>query len=685
MPEMKFKQMMDDQTAKQRVIVDGILAGVKDKIIIISDHTDSYKTYKKDLQEKYYELIKEGFEFKDYREHPIHFRFKPEGTIHTLQFRHFVTNLLFWGGIVRIDPEELDERHLIDCTTINTSVIKTYIDTFIVPHRNDIAQDKLNVIAHDIIYNLGRISSDFNEILAISMNVELFMDLSDRYPRFNEIMHTKLSDDMQPKEIETLLKQLTAEQMDIIRNDTEYNHLKPILRSSGAIKPGQFKEFAVNAGLKPSLSGETIPIPVNTNFITGGLNTVSSYYIDSLAGRKSLIMNKTVMGSSGHFARLIMLVTSDVVLRKDDVECNSVHPIAIEIKTDEHLSKLKHRYYKLPHQIKYSLMTGKEYDLIGETVLIKSPITCASKEGICRKCYGELFDVNKTLNSAGGLSATRISEPVTQNILSSKHLLATDSETIEFDNQEFYDYFNVYANEIMLERDNDDIEKNSLILILNNIIKLEEFDGDINKFVSVFHIKDKNGDIKEFTESTGKELYLTPSFSKMVDKAIRSKKRSSSDLGEYIEIPFSGIGFDQSLFVVEISNNELTKPLYDIMHLLNNKKERAARGIVSVDQGAQILLDLLEVSEIPADAIHGEMILRALVRSKHDVLELPDFTRYDAMKDTDFMTILSALNTHPSVTVSLSFQYLLNQLESPLTFRKKDTSYLDPFFQKKID
>lgn len=391
------------------------------------------------------------------------------------------------------------------------------------------------------------------------------------------------------------------------------------------------------------------------------------------------------MGSSGHFARLIMLVTSDVVLRKDDVECNSVHPIAIEIKTMDHLEKLEHRYYKLPHQIKYSMMTGKETHLIGETVLLKDPITCASKEGICRKCYGELFDVNKTLNSAGGLSATRISEPVTQNILSSKHLLATDSETIEFENQDFYEYFNVYANEIMIERDNDDIEKNSLILILKNIVKLEEFDGDINKFISVFHVKDKDGEIKEFTESTGKELYLTPGFSKMVDKLIRTKKRNSADLGEYIEIPFSGIGFDQSIFVVEISNNELTKPLYDIMHLLNNKKERAAKGIVSVEQGAQILLDLLIESEIPAAAIHGSMILRALVRSKHDVLELPDFTRYDAMKDTDFMTILSALNTHPSVTVSLSFQYLLNQLESPLTFRKKDTSYLDPFFQKKIE
>ncbi len=291
---MKFKEMVEQQREQQLVVADSILTNMKDTILVISEHTDTYKKYKKELQEKYYDLIKQGFEFKHFREHPIHFRFFPEGTIHTMQFRHFVTNLLFWGGIVRIDPEALDERHLIDCTTINSDTIKNYIDTLLIPYRNDVDHSELNVIIHDVIYNLGRVSRDFNEILAISMNVEIFMDLADRYPRFNEIMHTKLSEDMQPKEIEDLLDSLTKEQMDIIRNDPEYNHLKPIMLSSGSIKPGQFKEFSINSGLKPDLTGSTIPIPVNTNFITGGLNTVASYYIDSLAGRKSLIMNKTV-------------------------------------------------------------------------------------------------------------------------------------------------------------------------------------------------------------------------------------------------------------------------------------------------------------------------------------------------------------------------------------------------------
>lgn len=391
------------------------------------------------------------------------------------------------------------------------------------------------------------------------------------------------------------------------------------------------------------------------------------------------------MGTSGHFARLIMLVTSDVTLRHDNETCNSIHPTAIELKTGEHLKKLKHRFYKLPHQRQYSVLQGNEVDLIGETILIKTPTTCASEEGICRQCYGELFDVNKTLNSAGGLSATEISEPVTQNVLSSKHLLATDSETIAFENEKFHDFFNIAGNEIMMDINADDIELNSLVLIRKNILMIEEFDSDINTYVRIFHVKDKDGVLHEFTESTGKDLFLHPEMVKRINKLLRSKKKSVDDQGEFVEIPLSSIGYDEAIFIVDINNNELTKPLYDIMHLLNNKKERAIEGIETIEQATQRLLDLLIESQISADSIHGEMILRSLVRSKEDVLAMPDFTRYDAMQNTQLLTILSALNNHPSVSVSLSFQYLLSQLESPLTFKKKAVSYLDPFFKKKIE
>lgn len=212
---------------------------------------EGYKQYVRQLQEPMYSLVKKVFRFKDLREHPVYFRLEQGGTIYCLQLRHFVTNVMMWGGVIRVDDDGLSEEHIVDASNINTKVIKNFIDKFIIiPFRGVEEQWKLNVVAHDIVYNLGRISSDMNEQLSISMDAETFINLANKFPEIDQIMHTRLSEDMQPKEIETQLNKLTKQQIEIIRDDDGYNHLKPILRSSSAIKPGQFKEFAVNAGLK---------------------------------------------------------------------------------------------------------------------------------------------------------------------------------------------------------------------------------------------------------------------------------------------------------------------------------------------------------------------------------------------------------------------------------------------------
>ena len=141
------------------------------------------------------------------------------------------------------------------------------------------------------------------------------------------------------------------------------------------------------------------------------------------------------------------------------------------------------------------------------------------------------------------------------------------------------------------------------------------------------------------------------------------------------------IGDDERIFVVEISNNELTKPLYNIMYLLNNKTKR--KGYETISKMAQRLLDLLIESKIKSDSVHGEVLIRPLVRSKKNILETPDFSKYDAIHNYEILTVEAALQKHPSVLVSLSFQDLGRQLTNPLTFKKKDPSFIDPFFKER--
>ena len=137
----------------------------------------------------------------------------------------------------------------------------------------------------------NKISQDFNTIMGNSICIESFIQLSKRNPRFNEIIRTKLTPGMQPKDIEKLQHELTAEEIEILSK--EPNCLRPMLHAGAGIKDKQLAEFSITGGLKPDVNGNTIPIPIDSNFLVGGLNNVTNYYVDSQAGRKSVILNKT--------------------------------------------------------------------------------------------------------------------------------------------------------------------------------------------------------------------------------------------------------------------------------------------------------------------------------------------------------------------------------------------------------
>ena len=60
-----------------------------------------------------------------------------------------------------------------------------------------------------------------------------------------------------------------------------------------------------------------------------------------------------------------------------------------------------------------------------ETVEVRSPLTCATKRGICEKCYGTNLATNKGAqqgDSVGVIAAQSIGEPGTQLTLRTFHV-----------------------------------------------------------------------------------------------------------------------------------------------------------------------------------------------------------------------------------------------------------------------
>lgn len=654
-----------------------IIELLTNKIFLIDEMTKDIDIYDENL-ETIYDYLKQGFELKELRECPVYFKFKnlENAEIYTLQLRHFLTNLIFWEPLVRLNEQDkIDNSYIIDCKKISAGFIKTYIDRKIILQFNKkVSNRKLNKVISNMIYNLSRISTDFNVLLAMSMNIETFINLSKRNKEFDEIIHTKLDENLQPNEIEDILDNLMRKEIKILLNDPEGNAFQPILKSGTGIKSKQLSEFSINGGLKPDLDGNTIPIPINSNFVVGGLGNVTNYYIDGLAGRKSVIMNNNIMGKAGHFSRSIMLLCSGLHLRNDEKSCNSVNPIRYNIKTQEHLKRFIGRYYRLPQQREYNVLKGDEKYLIGKDILVKSPITCASKNGICKECYGELYHTNKDI-SIGAFAGTKITNPVSQKVLSSKHLLTTISEKIEF-NEEFYDYFTLNANEVVLNTTNEDIDLNnySILIIKKNICSIEQFEdeNDYNNFITIFHIKNKKtGKIIEMQEKSGKELFISPDLMKLIMKNRNDIK----------EIDLSKVSDEMRLFILEVENNELTKPLYNIMKLLNKIDHI---GCTTINEISQCMIDLLIESNIVASAVHGEVIINPLIRQIDDILKRPKFNKYISDDDYQILTVAGALEKNPSVLISFSFQELGRQLLNPLTFKKSESSFIDPFYKETI-
>jgi len=388
------------------------------------------------------------------------------------------------------------------------------------------------------------------------------------------------------------------------------------------------------------------------------------------------------MGNSGHFARMVMLLVSSINLSKTVDSCNSVHPIKIELSSKEHLIRMRGRYYRTMYSRNYQLLRGDEYNLINETIFVKSPATCACKDGICKMCYGDLSYINKDI-TIGAFAGTKITEPVSQNILSSKHLLTTKSQKIEF-NEEFYKFFNISGNEIIINsnEDNDDLDLDdyTLLIIKSNIKTIADYDDndmEFNEYVNLFHVYNKKTDeMIEIKETEEKDLYISPELRKLFKK--KSKK-------EVYEIDFKTLDDDNRIFVIEVLNNELTRPLYDIIRLIDRVDYRIIHwNCVTIDQMCQKMLDLIIESEINSDSVHGELILTPLLRDKDNILERPKFNRYFNNDDGyQILTVKAALEKHPSVLVGLSFQALDRQLTNPLTFRKKESSFIDPFFKER--
>lgn len=627
-------------------------------------------------------LVRGSFTIRACREYPIKFKFnKKDKEEYQLELRDFLINLILFEPFIELyGLNVLDKSYIFDCKT-GIPNIENYINNKIILTLKDyqVKNTYLNIRISNVIYNLRMISVDFSQILGLNFNIFTFADMYSSNTEIRDIMETKFDESLQPYEIEAQLKELQNREMQIYK-DLPDNELGAILRSATGVKPKQFTEFTIAGGLKPTIDGYTIPEVIQNSILIGGLDRPSYFYIDAGGANKSLIMNKRVMGSAGYFGKLVSLLTRTLSMDTKISDCGNPHLIEIELKTNTHLKRCDGKYFKVnKDDIDYSVLNYEKHKhLVGKKIYIRSAITCGLGNHVCAKCIGIQALTNADIaNGVSTFYSEEVTKVVEQNILSTKHLLETFSEIIKF-NDNFYKFFTLIGGEIMpvLQVDDEDKDIDDYAVYINpdDINKVDEYEDDslFNNFLpdAKFVIRNINNPKEEDIpiELEDKELFISKDVMKDIYKN-----------NGYIY--FSELNEDMKLFEINIQNKELTKPLYDLMDLINKKKDNDNE---TIDSMLQQFLDLMVTAKISASIVAGEVIINRLIKDVNDPYVRPDFSQ-EIMPKYQIKTVKNALTKNKSPLIGLSSENLKKQLlDDELYTTRYEESYVDPLFKETI-
>ncbi|NGZ88700.1 DNA-directed RNA polymerase subunit beta' [Psychroflexus maritimus] len=240
---------------------------------------------------------------------------------------------------------------------------------------------------------------------------------------------------------------LTELAMTRITEDKQgFNSVFMMLDSGARGSKEQIRQLTGMRGLmaKPKKStaagGEIIENPILSNFKEG--LSILEYFISTHGARKGLADTALKTADAGYLTRRLVDVSQDVIVREED--CGTLRGIEVSAlkKNEEVVEKLAERILGRtalndiidPITEEVFANAGQEItDLIAEkieksalnSVEVRSPLTCESKQGICVKCYGRNLSTNKTVQkgeAVGVIAAQSIGEPGTQLTLRTFHV-----------------------------------------------------------------------------------------------------------------------------------------------------------------------------------------------------------------------------------------------------------------------
>ncbi len=266
--------------------------------------------------------------------------------------------------------------------------------------------------------------------------------------------------------------------IDLAKADQGFNPFWMMMDSKARGSKEQIRQLAGMRGLmakpKKSLSGSTgelIENPIISNFKEG--LSILEYFISTHGARKGLADTALKTADAGYLTRRLHDVAQDVIVTEQD--CGTIR--GVELSALKEGEEVKETLYERilgrvaledvidpltdellcegGQRIDQDIAAKIEATSI-ESVLIRSVLTCESRQGVCARCYGRNLATGKLIDvgeSVGTIASQSIGEPGTQLTLRTFHtggtaaLIASQSSVvakfdgvIEFENLRYLTY-----------------------------------------------------------------------------------------------------------------------------------------------------------------------------------------------------------------------------------------------------
>ena len=241
----------------------------------------------------------------------------------------------------------------------------------------------------------------------------------------------------------------------------KYNNIYMMADSGARGSDEQIKQLAGMRGLMADTTGNTIELPIKSNFREG--LDVLEYFISAHGARKGLSDTALRTADSGYLTRRLVDVSQDLIIRETDCCADKTEKPGIFVKSfmegdevkESFQERITGRYaaetiydangeivVKINHMItparaerviKYGIqpVDGRPF-LDPETgeerrdakMKIRSVLTCKCRLGICAKCYGSNLATGQAVQvgeAVGIIAAQSIGEPGTQLTMRTFH------------------------------------------------------------------------------------------------------------------------------------------------------------------------------------------------------------------------------------------------------------------------